>query len=196
MKTKLLRVVAALALLGVAPAGATTYVYSGNPMSVTFGCCQPPSTTFFGIFASVQFNFDTVNTSGTYDQSSGVISTATLASPFSLGGFTYPSFPISVTLNGGVVTGWSLSIFVPGPGGSFTRTDTSGDISDVTSWFGQPFGATGTAPPGTWSGPISDAFSVVPLPAALPLFATGLGALGLLGWRRKRKQAANLATAP
>ncbi len=29
-----------------------------------------------------------------------------------------------------------------------------------------------------------------PLPAALPLFAGGLGALGLLGWRRKRKQAA------
>jgi hypothetical protein len=28
-----------------------------------------------------------------------------------------------------------------------------------------------------------------PLPAALPLFATGLGALGLLGWRRKRKNA-------
>jgi outer membrane lipase/esterase len=26
-----------------------------------------------------------------------------------------------------------------------------------------------------------------PVPAALPLFATGLGALGLLGWRRKRK---------
>jgi hypothetical protein len=29
--------------------------------------------------------------------------------------------------------------------------------------------------------------AAVPLPAALPLFATGLGALGLLGWRRKRK---------
>jgi hypothetical protein len=26
-----------------------------------------------------------------------------------------------------------------------------------------------------------------PLPAALPLFATGIGGLGLLGWRRKRK---------
>jgi hypothetical protein len=35
--------------------------------------------------------------------------------------------------------------------------------------------------------------NVVPLPAALPLFATGLGALGLLGWRRKRKNAAALA---
>ena len=29
-----------------------------------------------------------------------------------------------------------------------------------------------------------------PLPAALPLFASGLGALSLLGWRRKRKAAA------
>jgi hypothetical protein len=28
--------------------------------------------------------------------------------------------------------------------------------------------------------------NVTPLPAALPLFAGGLGALGLLGWRRKR----------
>jgi hypothetical protein len=26
-----------------------------------------------------------------------------------------------------------------------------------------------------------------PLPAALPLFATGLGAMGFVGWRRKRK---------
>ena len=32
--------------------------------------------------------------------------------------------------------------------------------------------------------------SATPIPAALPLFATGLGALGLFGWRRKRKQAA------
>ena len=36
---------------------------------------------------------------------------------------------------------------------------------------------------GTWDVTISE----TPLPAALPLFATGLSALGLLGWRRKRK---------
>ncbi len=33
-----------------------------------------------------------------------------------------------------------------------------------------------------------------PLPATLPLFATGLSGLGLLGWRRKRKAAALAAT--
>jgi hypothetical protein len=31
------------------------------------------------------------------------------------------------------------------------------------------------------------AISETPLPATLPLFASGIGALGLLGWRRKRK---------
>jgi hypothetical protein len=37
---------------------------------------------------------------------------------------------------------------------------------------------------------VSVELNPTPLPAALPLFATGLGALGLIGWRRKRKQAA------
>ena len=40
-----------------------------------------------------------------------------------------------------------------------------------------------------WSGSLDitlNGSTATPLPAALPLFATGLGALGLLGWRRKR----------
>jgi hypothetical protein len=36
----------------------------------------------------------------------------------------------------------------------------------------------------------SEPFTVTPLPGALPLFVTGLGVLGLLGWRRKQKVAA------
>ena len=41
----------------------------------------------------------------------------------------------------------------------------------------------------TYDGGVSA--SPTPLPAALPLFATGLGALGLLGWRRKQKLVAS-----
>ena len=37
---------------------------------------------------------------------------------------------------------------------------------------------------------LGPAVNETPIPAALPLFATGLGALGLLGWRRKKKTAA------
>ncbi len=45
-----------------------------------------------------------------------------------------------------------------------------------------------------WSGTESSINPLgTPLPAAMPLFATGLGALGLLGWRRKRKNAAAVA---
>jgi hypothetical protein len=40
---------------------------------------------------------------------------------------------------------------------------------------------------------IEDRLSVTPLPAALPLFASGLGALGFIGWRKKRKIAARHA---
>ena len=37
---------------------------------------------------------------------------------------------------------------------------------------------------------LMDSPAPTPLPAALPLFATGLGAMGLFGWRRKRKSSA------
>ena len=141
--------------------------------------------------ATVQFNFDTTNTSGGFDLSSGVISTASLSTPFLFGSFNYPPltsiFFASVTLNGGAVTAWSFHSSVPGPGGSLLSTTPAGDLTVLNMFTGSPTGATATAPPGTWSGPISDEFSVVPLPAALPLFATGLGVLGLVGRRRRKK---------
>jgi hypothetical protein len=36
----------------------------------------------------------------------------------------------------------------------------------------------------------ANSLTTTPLPAALPLFATGLGAMGFFGWRRKRKATA------
>ena len=42
--------------------------------------------------------------------------------------------------------------------------------------------------PGDWLRVVT--VTAVPLPAALPLFAGGLGLMGLMGWRRKRKATA------
>ena len=41
----------------------------------------------------------------------------------------------------------------------------------------------------------SNLVSTTPVPTALPLFCTGLGAMGLLGWRRKRKKVAAMPAA-
>jgi hypothetical protein len=45
------------------------------------------------------------------------------------------------------------------------------------------------------SGTVEFAIAETPLPGALPLFATALGGLCLLGWRKKRKASAALAAA-
>jgi hypothetical protein len=55
--------------------------------------------------------------------------------------------------------------------------------STVTEEFGLDDGSANGSP----QDPLSPSPASTPLPAALPLFATGLGALGLLGWRRRRK---------
>jgi hypothetical protein len=73
--------------------------------------------------------------------------------------------------------GWDLTA-----GGGITGISADGTIivGDGIDPSGQPE---------AWMASISlkDPPLETPLPAALPLFATDLGGLGLLGWRRKRK---------
>ena len=77
---------------------------------------------------------------------------------------------------------------------TFFTNLTNCDYTDVTS-IGDIYNYTG---PGAY-GPDSyqETFALrqtaVPLPAALPFFASGLGGLGLLRWRRKRKAVAAAA---
>ena len=56
-----------------------------------------------------------------------------------------------------------------------------------TTGFAAAYGHGFEAVVATGSNGVQDAGFATPLPAALPLFATGIGGLGLLGWRRKRK---------
>jgi hypothetical protein len=69
-----------------------------------------------------------------------------------------------------------------------TNCDTGGTFSPVC-------GQNSAVDPGYTTFSASPHVSATPLPAALPLFATGLGAMGLFGWRRKRKNASAIAAA-
>src|SRR5262249_45205985 len=79
---------------------------------------------------------------------------------------------------------------------AFLYSDDEGNLPNPTSYSTNAiFLAEGlTETDFNGNGTIYHLFSVepvdTPLPTALPLFATGLGALGLLGWRRKRKPVA------
>ena len=52
---------------------------------------------------------------------------------------------------------------------------------------------TGNGPSQLVYGPGTTAPAATPLPAALPLFSTGLGAFGFFGWRKRRKAQAVVA---
>ena len=87
---------------------------------------------------------------------------------------------------------------LPGPTGPEEFSiDATGqlDIPLTVSAFVFPSGFFPSAGSTTLTVTVPDGLSLepaTPLPAALPLFGTGLAALGLLGWRRKRKARVSL----
>ena len=99
------------------------------------------------------------------------------------GASIHPSYPTSIT---SVSATLDLPTIV---NGTFT-TDVGQESLTVTYSASASGISIGLTLDDFFEGPAPAAAATSPLPAALPLFATGLGALGLLGWRRKRKQAA------
>jgi hypothetical protein len=126
------------------------------------------------------------------------------------GGTNEAATAVIVTNNGGVANlptpfNFFASSNNPNLIGNSFNVDAAGDVTFASLVVGSLSGgsslclSTGTAcafssqVSGVWVGVGPFTFSdltfssATPLPAALPLFATGLGGLGLLGWRRKRK---------
>jgi hypothetical protein len=75
---------------------------------------------------------------------------------------------------------------------NFSSASTFNQLGYVTEDGSYFYSAIGTD---AGSVSVTPEVSATPLPAALPLFASGFGVMGLLGWRRKRKNSAAIAAA-
>jgi hypothetical protein len=206
------------ALAGV-PLSATSsrasevYSYVGNDYTSTYGSLYSFSdfmTISFTVASPLGDNFSGLITPTSYSASDGV---NTITNSLTINNSQFPSYPSFdiVTNASGQITEWAIALASTNNSGfSDTIISINGiyeqyytgpsspsiDIADAWDYCNLPNCGEETFAgqdytPGVWS--YDPALSTTPLPAALPLFASGLGALGLLGRRRKRKASAAIA---
>ena len=186
MKTKHLGVVAACVLaLTAGTANATTYVVDGGDFTSFTPTCPTGSSQPACDNAAAHWSQPAGPLTGTVDINNGSLTGVNLTVGGPVGHtFRIPGIPI-VTFNLSFTAqdAWTLSLF--DFLFSLTFTDSNGLITGAVYTFNNdnPF-----IPVVTYSG-VTGTITAIPLPAALPLFATGIVGLGLLGWRRKRKTA-------
>jgi hypothetical protein len=163
------------------------------------------TATISGSLNGVSFNNALFTVTGTGDTAavtgscSGVCSNVITAifsvSGVGSGSLTGPYTAFAANSNGavGIQDGVDL---IDTFNSAFNSYALSTSIGPITGTFGGNFGNSfpTSAGPLIYTNASNSTFtavvggaSAVPLPATLPLFATGLGALGLLGWRRRRK---------
>jgi hypothetical protein len=199
MKSKLLGLIACIALLGASQAEAATLVGQSTDASgiddlVVDGVSYNVSFEHVNYGSVPGLNPSTFygNPSGAFDASSALISALNSFGVTGLvdvpGSFVRNEdlvVPIVVNQFGlavvgaqcisnssGCVTGWDqVNTSLPDNGMEIFPSDQEFDFA------------------------VFSAGAATPLPAALPLFATGLGAMGLLVWRKKRKGAELAAAA-
>jgi len=198
MKTKLLGLVVACALLG------STVAANASPYVVTLEQVgSNVDATGSGAIDLVGLSF-LINTSGGpgLAPDASIIATGPLAvDDVFAGTFSGPtSFGsgarAAATTGAGDLVAFLGVVRLAVPSGYTSDTP----LSDTAIYDTATFASLGVTPGTyvwTWGTGADQSFKLeigtTPLPAALPLFATGLGAMGLFGWRRKRKASAAIA---
>jgi hypothetical protein len=162
------------AVVGTVAGSDTTGAVSGE--TVTFSTAAFTYGSGTGVTSPISLTKTFAGTGGTYTETLSLVEVTSRAT----------ANQINLELFG-VLNGPAGSGFVNTPAGLLLSATQAGGTTGcnggpcAVSWSGTEL----SNPPG----------NPTPLPAALPLFASGLGALGLLGWRKKRKNAAAIAAA-
>jgi hypothetical protein len=189
MKTKHLGLVAVCVLLLATPASATNYVINLDPGYYGATAATANGDTFHFSFNNLDGGFVT----GTIvlnaaDTAANSVTIDTNTSGFGIGEYIGNPYYNQFTVTNGQITSAIFMDFGMWNGSGVTccsldiETNSAGLSTDpTTSYRYNWINANLTFTP---------AIDPVPLPGALSLFATGLAGLGLLGWRRKRKNCA------
>ncbi|HEY6021844.1 MAG TPA: VPLPA-CTERM sorting domain-containing protein, partial [Candidatus Paceibacterota bacterium] len=195
------------------PAGAATVTYTSS--ATYFADAGPQSLQDFNVpisstATSITYNDLIVSCSGSSLCSPGFFGTSSISIDGLSVFFSSPSL-VTFSFNSSIT---SFGIFIAGlgtisPGSTTFSIANSNGFSSVL--FSNYSGTTTSFDSSLFAGLISDlpftsvtlagtqigdgvfldnlSYGLTPLPAALPLFTTGLSALAVLGWRRKRKAA-------
>jgi hypothetical protein len=166
--------------------GTTGYVSATSPLLVVEQCCIGLTGTFDGDFAPgnivlvspgpLTINFNTPIQSVGAQIQNNTIGTNFTAEILAFNGNQLLGAYLASGFSGDVADNSDPFLGVQ---------DTTADITSVT-YLTFLAGSSSSGPVAINQMTITPGVAVTPLPAALPLFATGLGALGLLAWRRKR----------
>jgi len=191
------------AVLASVPANALTYDFSfTGEVTGPVGCCVAPIPPYTGTVTGAIVGL----VDGAADQTPTAIYLTSYTSVTGLAESNWPTPTTNILAytRGAGFDIDGLNTFTVNAAGLLTGVDFSISIlTSQVSFFNLSLYIDATIPAdsvfslyndGTDTGISTDLAtftpaSTTPLPAALPLFATGLGALGLLGWRRKRKGA-------
>ncbi len=188
------------------PAHAATYTYTGNDYTIiqdgpipagTYDTTMSISGSFtVAVPLAANLNADITASLQSFSFFDGRHTITQLNASFI-------GFLVKTDATGGLIT-WQIQLLTPntkvdgsqffqifvqnngGGGEDFGETNqcVASISADCTTFLGDQ---ADSLQPGSFS-PASS--SATPLPAALPLFASGVGAFGFFGWRRKRKNAA------
>jgi len=188
MKAMSIGIILSLGILGSTPAGAsTTYSVNGAPGNV-LGVTGTITTDGNSGFLSAS---DIMNWSLTIPATSGGVT------------FTLNNTNSSVTAGTNLVFATPATLSFNFSNSTLTTFAFQNASQYSVSWFA--FGGTTGGMQEIGDGPCSFCFAnspplfgteiigIAPLPAGLPLFATGVGLLGLLGWRKRKKHDAQKA---
>jgi hypothetical protein len=208
-KLKLLVSLTCAVLLGAAPsrASTTTYSYTGpnyNGIEGSGILGFPPYTTSMNVTGSFTVAAPLINLSD-QDITSSILSFSFFDGINTITSNNATSYAFTVSTDAfGNLTAWDIGANI---GSLASPLDVEQGISTHFVTLHSPAGDEGFvaicafSPCTPGSDIVADVGSAVfnnpsqipgiwtetPLPAALPLFATGIGGLGLLGWRRKGK---------